>query len=144
MILKKLFKITVFVLILAQFTNIFKSQGFNFYLFDLIVIAFDAYGFYYFLSKEKIFKLPFWSILTIVFVIFSTGTLILALNQFKISEIAVSAMYLFRYVAYVAVSVIVFNMLKTKILSIRELFDILINSGSHTCNSRVYTVNYIT
>ena len=58
MLIKLLFKIELFLLILGQLISLSKSGGFNVYLFDLFLLIFVSYGFVYFLFIKKTFKIP--------------------------------------------------------------------------------------
>lgn len=127
--LKGLFYITLSVLSLGQFTAIGKTGESNFYIFDILVLLFAVYGLVYFLLVKKSFNLPRSSYLFLFFTLSALVSLVLALPNFESSQIVIATLYFVRWVAYLLSSLVVFNMVGKKILTLETLENAVIYSG---------------
>lgn len=126
--LKRLLILVVLSLALGQLIALSKSNGFNVYLFDLLVPIFDMVGIIYLLIHRS-FKIPKY---LFFFIVFSGIALIsLAPTYFNLSfeNFLISFSYWFRFVMYIFSGVIVFNMLTQKIITPDELLNLLLFSG---------------
>lgn len=123
------FYITVFLLSLNQSTAVYKSGESSFYLFDFSVMFFALYGLLYFLLIKKSFKLPKFSILLLIFTLSALTSLIFSFSKFSIEQFIVSGFYFVRWVSYLLVSLVLFNMLDKKMLSKEKLLNVLVLSG---------------
>ena len=129
MLIKLLFRIELFLLILGQLISLSKSGGFNVYLFDLFLLIFVSYGFVYFLFLRKTFKLPIFLAYFIGFCLIALFSLVRVFPQFSNTENLVAFSYLVRLFLYVSAGLVVHNMYIQNIIKRDELFNLIIYSG---------------
>lgn len=127
MALKYLYYVLLAVLTLGQFSRV----G-NYYLFDLIAGAFAFYSFLYFLLYRKM-KIPRYSVLFLIFVLFAVASLIFNSQRYGGEELGTASFYLIRYLIYVMAALGVYNMVESGVIGAKELEKSLVISALFLC-----------
>ncbi len=109
--------------------SISKKGGFNFYLFDIVVVIFAFFGLAVFLLIKRSFRIPKYSYLFIIFSLICFSSLLLASASLSTEEILVSSFYLIRFVIYLLAGIVVFNVVDKKYLTSRKILSVFIISG---------------
>lgn len=112
---------------LGQFSVLTKSQSGGFYLFDILIAVFVLYGIYSLLDSE--FKLPKYSRYFYAFTFLALVGLIPSFFKLSLGDFLVSFFYLLRWFLYLSSSVIIFNMVKRKIITENALIKLLMYSA---------------
>jgi len=119
----------LFLLLLGQFSILFKIGDSNIYAFDVVVILFGLFGFLYFALVKKTFKIQKSHLFFLIFSLIALVSLIYSLFKFNFVDILSGSMYLIRFVGYLLSGIVVFNMLKKNNISEKEFFYSIVISG---------------
>lgn len=127
--LKYSFYVCVALLTLGQFSSVFKSGDGNLYLFDLALFCFSFIGFVYFLIGKKLFKIPSLANFFVLFSISALLSFLISAPKYSAENLMSGGFYLFRFLSYFLASLVVFNMLKNKMITFEEIRSTFIFSG---------------
>ena len=125
--LKILLYLCVAILSLGQFSILIKTQSGGFYLFDVFITIFVFFGIITLLNSE--FKFPKHSLYFYIFIFLALIGLIPSFYKLGLGDFVVSVSYILRWVLYLTSSVVVFNMLKRKIITENTLIKLFMYSA---------------
>ena len=124
-----LFVVCIVALSLGQFSVIYKFEGGSLYLFDIMIALFDVIGFVYLLAVRKVLKVELPVFLLLVFGAFGAIALAFTPLTLELSELAVSASYLIRFISYVFFGFVVGNLLRLDVFQTHKINGVIIYSG---------------
>lgn len=126
--LKWWFYFCVFTLSLGQFSSIYKVGDSSVYLFDICLALFVVFGTAFFLIR-KTFYIPKAFFFFFAFTFVALLSLLLHFDFLVFSEFSVAAMYLLRWLVYLIAALVIFNMVRNKLLSVDQVLWAFILSG---------------
>jgi hypothetical protein len=127
--LKLYYYFCLLLLILGQFTLLFKIGESNVYAFDVAIIIFSIFGICYFLLVKKSIVISRSHFYFIFFCFVALASLIFSFLKYTPDEIMSGSMYLVRFVAYLSSGVVVYNMRKNGLIAAKEIFYSIVVSG---------------
>ncbi|HLC93879.1 MAG TPA: O-antigen ligase family protein [Patescibacteria group bacterium] len=127
--LKFFFYLCLILLSLGQLTTISKTGESSIYLFDLAVLIFSVLGVTIIPIIYKELYMPKYLVLFLLFSFLALSSLIFNMSGLNGYELLVSFFYLLRWVSYLLSGIIIFNMLKHKIINKDQLVISLVASG---------------
>lgn len=127
--LKKIFYICAFSLVLGQFSAFYKSGGLNLYIFDVAVLIFSLFGALEFLGNKRGFKVPRTYQVFFAFSFLAAVSLALNLYSLTVSQSLTAAFYLIRWVLYLFSATVVYNMINLGQMTRKEFYYAALFSG---------------
>jgi O-antigen ligase len=127
--LKVLFYLSLAALTLGQFSAVYKSQGVNIYLFDVLLAIYALFGLFNFLSKKTL-VIPKPYFLLFLFSMVGGISLLIASPNFAGVELLIAAFYLVRLVVYLSAALITVNLIKSGQLSLNSVVKAILLSGA--------------
>jgi O-antigen ligase len=126
---KLLLYLCILTLSLGQFSSISKGGGVSLYFFDASIACFVVYGLFYLLVHKKSFVIPLFSTPFILFTLSALFSNILNLPKFAGEEVLTASFYLIRWVLYLMLGIVIFNLIKEKVITEKILEDLLLISS---------------
>ncbi len=125
--LSTLLYLCVVALSLGQFSILAKTQSGGFYLFDILIAIFVFLGIVTLFNRE--FKFPKNSLFFYAFTFLALIDLVPSFLKLSFGDFLVSFSYLLRWFLYLTSSVVIFNMLKRKIITENTLIKLFMYSA---------------
>lgn len=129
MLSKNLFIISLSLLMLGQFSSVFKNTGVNLYLFDIFVGLFALLGLMHFLLFKKKFFLPDSWIFFGSFILIALASFIFNFCKYDFRESFVAFSYFLRLCFYLISSLNIYNYVRQKEWDISFVLNAFIISG---------------
>lgn len=130
--LKKLFILNVFLLALAQFSNISPLFGITqpkLYLFDFFIPLYALFGLLSFMLANKKIYLPKNLWIFVIFTIIAFTSLVPVFSQNTLDAFISAFLYLFRWIAYLLAAIVTYIAIKNKEFSTTFVYKVFIYSG---------------
>ena len=121
--------ICLLLLTLGQYSIIYRSGEIKIYLFDISVFAYSIYGFLYFLSVKKSFRLESRFFPFLLFLLIALLSLTLSLFRYSFDSIDTALFYLLRLTFYILAGIVLQNMVRLKMINTEEILYSIIYSG---------------
>ena len=119
----------ILVLSLGQLVSVVKTGETSIYLFDLFILIFSFGYFIYFISVRRSFKLPKLLLLICVFTLIAGLSLLYRFSAYPLDKFVVALFYFVRLVGYLTASIVIFNLLEAKLLTLEILYKFIVASG---------------
>ncbi len=116
-------------LAMGQFASLSKSEGSNIYAFDIIVAFTAFFNFIYLLAVKKTFVVPKAILYLIAFVLVGGISLYAQSAEYSVYQLLPSFFYFFRFLSYVLFALGIFNLVKTNVINLRQIYLIIISLG---------------
>lgn len=128
MLLKFLFYCSVAFLVLGQFVALARRGDASIYAFDLAVGLFVLCGIVYFLVKRSL-VLPKYAVFYVLFSCFALASLVFNSQYHSVTESATALLYWGRWCIYLLSAVVLYSMLKKRLITVKEVVYALAFSG---------------
>ncbi|OGC50203.1 hypothetical protein A2716_03265 [candidate division WWE3 bacterium RIFCSPHIGHO2_01_FULL_40_23] len=95
---------------LGQFSVIASGENLKIYLFEILAFAFSVVGGFYLLNLKRKIIIPAFILFALLFTCYSLITLFISIGEVTIPKAVFSGFYIARFLIYVMVSLIIYNL----------------------------------